>query len=76
MAGWFLVDGRTIDYLRRRKRILDLKGIERFTESDLEDWSENPPQPDSAASYAARIEMDLDMVSPHVSVPDSVQVMR
>lgn len=76
LAGWFLVDGRTIEYLRRRKRILDLKGIERFTESDLEDWSDNPPQPDSDASYAARIEMDLDMVSPHVSGPDSVQVMR
>ncbi|GMQ80650.1 MAG: hypothetical protein BMS9Abin05_0078 [Rhodothermia bacterium] len=76
LAGWFQVDEQTIQYLQHRKRILDLKGIERFTESDLEDWLTDPPEPDEDASYAARIEMDLDLVSPHVSGPDSVQVMR
>ena len=76
LAGWFQVDDQTINYLKKRKRILELKGIERFTDSDLEDWRTDPPLPDEDASYAARIEMDLDRVSPHVSGPDSVQVMH
>jgi homoaconitate hydratase len=32
--------------------------------------------PDDDASYAARIRMDLSKVSPHISGPDSVQIMR
>jgi homoaconitate hydratase len=55
----------------------DLKsqGIERFSEKDLQTWSTNPPAPDPDATYAARIVLDLAQVTPHVSGPDTVQVM-
>ena len=35
----------------------------------------NPPQPDLDAVYAARIVLDLSQVTPHVSGPDTVQIM-
>ena len=37
---------------------------------DIKKWEKNAPAPDSDAVYAARIEVDLDKVSPHVSGPD------
>jgi homoaconitate hydratase len=76
LVGWFPVDEITIDYLRRRKTVLDASGAERFTERDLQNWESSPPQPDSDASYAGEIALDLGEVSPHVSGPDTVQVMR
>ena len=76
IVGWFPVDEVTIRYLRRmRERLLEL-GIERFTEADIERWSQNPPQPDAGAEYAARIVLDLSQVTPHVSGPDTVQTMQ
>ncbi len=36
----------------------------------------NPPAPDTDAVYAGRIELDLAEVTPHVSGPDTVQVMQ
>ncbi len=50
-------------------------GVERFTEKDIEGWERNPPRPDADAMYAARITLDLSQVTPHVSGPDTVQVM-
>ena len=76
LGGWFPVDGVTIDYLRSRKALLDQAGHTRFTDQDLESWATNPPAPDPDAVYAAEIVLDLGAVSPHVSGPDSVQVMR
>ncbi len=76
LAGWFPVDDVTIGYLRKRKVLLDRMGVERYSDADLERWSTNPPHPDHDAAYAAQIVMDLGDVSPHVSGPDSVQVMR
>ncbi len=38
-------------------------GIERFTDRDIANWSENPPQPDPDAVYAARIVLDLSQVT-------------
>ncbi|MFV1981094.1 MAG: aconitase family protein, partial [Rhodothermia bacterium] len=76
LAGWFPVDDVTTDYLRRRKVVLDQTGVERYSDADLDRWSTNPPHPDDDASYAAQIVMDLGDVSPHVSGPDTVQVMR
>jgi homoaconitate hydratase len=76
LVGWFPADARTIDYLQERHAMLARQQIERFTESDLVTWEADPPAADPDAVYAARIEFDLGDVSPHVSGPDSVQVMR
>ena len=76
IVAWFPVDDVTIHYLRGVYQRLQEQGIERFTEKDLERWSQNPPRPDPGATYAARIVLDLSQVTPHVSGPDSVQVMQ
>ena len=47
----------------------------RFTDEDLRKWTTRPPQPDADAVYAARIVLDLAQVTPHVSGPDTVQMM-
>jgi homoaconitate hydratase len=76
LVGWFPVDEITIDYLKGVKRRLAAMGIERFTDKDAENWQKNPPRPDSDAVYAARIVLNLGDVTPHVSGPDTVQVME
>src|SRR5256884_4379471 len=75
LVGWFPVDAITIAYLGGVKQRLAAMGIERFTDKDIDDWSKNPPRPDPDAVYSARIVLDLNQVSPHVSGPDTVQVM-
>jgi homoaconitate hydratase len=76
LVGWFPVDSVTLAYMRGVQGRLQAMGVERFTERDLEGWAKNPPQPDAAAPYAARITLDLSAVTPHVSGPDTVQVMQ
>src|ERR1700737_1036832 len=51
------------------------RGVERFRDQDIEGWAAEPPQPDADAAYSARIVLDLTQVSPHVSGPDTVQIM-
>src|SRR3989440_3136798 len=75
LVGWFPVDQVTIDYLKGVKQRLAAQGIERFTDRDIENWSKSPPRPDADAVYSARIVLDLNQVTPHVSGPDTVQVM-
>ena len=75
LVGWFPVDAVTIAYLRGVQQRLAAQGIERFTEEDLLKWTKKPPPPDPDAVYAARIVLDLAQVTPHVSGPDTVQVM-
>jgi homoaconitate hydratase len=65
-----------VDYLRRRLALLQAMGVNRFAERDLDAWSSQPPAPDADAVYAATITVDLGQVSPHVSGPDTVQVMH
>jgi homoaconitate hydratase len=76
LVGWFPVDEITIEYLRRAHQRLQEQGIERFTKQDLDRWAAAPPRPDPDASYAARITLDLAEITPHVSGPDTVQVMQ
>lgn len=76
LAGWFPTDEVTLRYLQGRKVRLDSRGINRLTEKELQRWGSNPVAPDPGATYAAQIRMDLGQVSPHISGPDSVQVMR
>ncbi len=75
LVGWFPVDEVTINYLRGLHQRLKAIGIERFSQKDIESWAKNPPRPDTDAVYAARIVLDLSQVTPHVSGPDTVQVM-
>ncbi|MGA9495894.1 MAG: aconitase family protein, partial [Terriglobales bacterium] len=76
LVGWFPTDHVTIQYLGGVHARLKAMGVERFTESDIASWEKNPPAPDLDAAYAARITLDLAKVTPHVSGPDSVQVMQ
>jgi homoaconitate hydratase len=75
IVGWFPVDAVTIDYLKAVHHRLKAMGVERFSETDIEHWTKNPPRPDAGAAYTARIVLDLSQVTPHVSGPDTVQVM-
>jgi len=75
LVGWFPVDAVTIQYLKGVYQRLKAQGVERFTEKDIEGWTKNPPHPDPDAVYSARIVLDLGQVTPHVSGPDTVQVM-
>jgi homoaconitate hydratase len=76
LAGWFPADAVTFRYLRERKGYLEGLGIQRLRKDAVKAWESNPVAPDPDASYAARIRLDLSSVSPHVSGPDSVQVMH
>jgi homoaconitate hydratase len=76
LVGWFPVDEVTIAYLHGVYQRLKAQGIERFAEADIQNWTKNPPHPDPNANYAAKITLDLAQVTPHVSGPDSVQVMQ
>src|SRR5579862_412634 len=75
LAAWFPVDDVTIRYLTRVRQRLQTGGMERFSAREIENWRTNPPEPDTGACYAARIVLDLAQVTPHVSGPDTVQVM-
>ena len=76
LVGWFPVDEVMIAYLRGVHQRLKAQGIERFTEADLESRTRNSPHPDAHDAYAAKITLDLAQVTPHVSGPDTVQVMQ
>ena len=76
LAGWFPVDAVTIGYLEGRNLVLRKHDIRRISEIKLLKWRTNPPKPDPDAVYAGRIVLDLNDVTPHVSGPDSVQVMQ
>jgi homoaconitate hydratase len=76
LVAWFPVDDVTVRYLRGMHQGLKEQGVERFTENDIERWTNTPPRPDPDATYSARIVLDLSQVTPHVSGPDSVQVMQ
>ncbi len=51
-------------------------GIERFTEDDIAQWSSNPPRPIPTPSTPRRSRSISRQVTPHVSGPDTVQVMQ
>lgn len=74
LVGWFPVDATTLRYIHERRQVLHARGIARVTDEEVGAWERNPPVPDADAVYAARIELDLTRVSPHVSGPDTVQV--
>jgi len=77
LVGWFPFDQITAGYLRRRAARLAERGVSgRLSEAMIAAWEADPPGPDSEAEYAAEITFDLGAVSPHVSGPDTVDVIR
>ena len=76
LVGWFPVDAITIRYLEGVHQRLKSAGIERLSEKDIEAWAKGAPRPDSDATYAAKITLNLSEITPHVSGPDTVQVMQ
>ncbi|HEX6881534.1 MAG TPA: homoaconitase [Terriglobales bacterium] len=75
LVGWFPADAKTFAFLRERREALGGAGNERLSEEVLRKLEANPPMPDADAEYAAKITLDLASVAPHVSGPDTVQVM-
>ncbi|HEY3175997.1 MAG TPA: aconitase family protein, partial [Candidatus Polarisedimenticolia bacterium] len=75
LVGWFPPDAATFKWIRRRRDILGSRGIQRVKEEEIRGWESHPVIPDRDAGYAARITLDLSKVIPHVSGPDTVQVM-
>jgi len=76
LVGWFPCDHITIAWLQQQLSLrLRRNETPRYTESDLRYWENSAPRPDSNANYAARITLDLGEVTPHVSGPDTVQVI-
>jgi len=59
----------------RAGRNVGADGEKRLPERELARLEETPPSPDPDAAYAARIVLDLSAVTPHISGPDTVQVM-
>jgi homoaconitate hydratase len=75
LVGWFPCDEVTLSYLQGVLQELQNDSADRFSEADLERWRKDPPRADDNAGYAARIVLNLEEVTPHVSGPDTVQVM-
>ncbi|HLZ43964.1 MAG TPA: homoaconitase [Candidatus Sulfotelmatobacter sp.] len=76
IVAWFPLDEVTIRYLRNVHQRLKEEGIERFRREEIDQLAKNPLRPDANAPYAARIVLDLSLVTPHVSGPDTVQTMQ
>jgi homoaconitate hydratase len=76
LVGWFPVDEVTLKYLDASNRELRPRGIARIPEEQFADWRTNPPSPDADAVYAGGIVLNLAEVTPHVSGPDTVQLMQ
>jgi homoaconitate hydratase len=74
LVGWFPADRTTLEFVVERTGLLG-SGSERFSGEELAGWESAPLLPDEDAGYAARITFDLSTVTPHISGPDSVQVM-
>lgn len=75
LVGWFPADPQTFGFLRERRLALGSGANGRLVEGVLRGLEANPPAPDKDAVYAAKIKLDLSRVTPHVSGPDTVQVM-
>jgi homoaconitate hydratase len=76
LVGWFPCDITTIDYMRKVRDRLKAEGNQRVTDDDIEHWVCCALYPDKDAHYAGYLTLNLDEVTPHVSGPDTVQVME
>lgn len=72
LVGWFPLDEVTLAWFDWRRRHLEARGIDRLSAEAIKKWALDPPRPDADAGYAARIDLDLGEMTPHVSGPDTV----
>ena len=75
LVGWFPCDLTTIAYMRQVRDRVKADGRQRVTDDDIERWVCCAPRPDMNANYAAYLTLNLSEVTPHVSGPDTVQVI-
>lgn len=76
LAAVFPVDAVTIDWLNRRKEILNRgRNHPRINEQNIHRLMENPLSADGDAYYSKYISLDLSTVSSYVSGPNSVKKM-
>lgn len=79
LVGLFPVDRTTIDWYKKRVKVMDLKrfGSEthpRINQQRVDAIESNPVTADSGARYAKHLTLDLSTLIPHISGPNSVKV--
>jgi homoaconitate hydratase len=74
LVGWFPADATTFAFLRACRAELPA-GVARLAEEELTKLEAVPPVPDPDAGCNAKITLDLSTLTPHISGPDTVQVM-
>ena len=75
LVGWFPVDEVTLAYLQARNRELRTQGITRIPEEACR-MADESSRARLRCSLCGAIVLDLAEVTPHVSGPDTVQVMQ
>ncbi len=76
LVGWFPVDEITLAYLEARNRELRAQRHQSHSGREACRVAHQSSCARSDAAYAGRIVLDLAEVTPHVSGPDTVQVMQ
>jgi homoaconitate hydratase len=88
LAGIFPVDNLTINWLKKRKEFIKIRGLEnvnsdkdsdgdhpRINDKRISELERNIPEADPGAFYSKEIIIDLSTVQPFVSGPNTVKVM-
>ena len=89
LAGVFLIDEVTIQWLRDRADFIGKRGLEgvlsdndgekgvhpRLNRDRINELENNPTMADEGAFYTKEIRLDLNSVSPHISGPNHVKTM-
>ncbi len=88
LAGVFMIDERTIDWLKRRAVFISRRGPEhvnsdadgngihpRMNLKRIEELEDNLPHADPDAFYAKELTIDLSTIEPLVSGPNTVKTM-
>jgi homoaconitate hydratase len=88
LAGVFIIDERTIEWLKKRAEFVARRGLEnvnsdadgngvhpRMNLKHIKDLEKNTPQADKDAFYAKELTIDLSTIEPLVSGPNTVKTM-
>ncbi len=88
LAGVFIIDKRTIDWLKKRAEFISKRGLEkvnsdadgsgihpRINMKHIEELEKNIPEADKDAFYAKELTIDLSTIEPLVSGPNTVKTM-
>jgi len=88
LAGVFIIDDRTIEWLKKRAEFIAKRGLEnvnsdvdgngehpRMNMKHIEELEKNIPRADDNAFYAKELTIDLSTIEPLVSGPNTVKTM-